>query len=207
MRRDLHDGLGPSLASLAMGLESASNLIPDDPDGAADLVSRLSEQARAEIGEVRRLVDGLRPPALDQLGLVSALRQRADGQETSAGATRPGTMTWTVDAGDDVEPLPAAVEVAAYWIVVEAVNNARRHSTAQSCAVTLRRVGTTLEVRIDDRGGGMSPTATMGVGLSSMRERAEELGGSCTVTSGPGSGTLIEARLPIGSKSASDPAR
>ena len=78
LRRDLHDGLGPALATLAMRLESVSDLISRDPAGAAELADTLSEQARAEILEVRRLVDGLRPPALDQLGLVSALRQRAE---------------------------------------------------------------------------------------------------------------------------------
>jgi signal transduction histidine kinase len=114
IRRDLHDGLGPSLATLAMRLESARDLIADDPDQAIDLVVQLSEQTRTVIGEVRRLVDGLRPPALDQLGLVTALRQRADQHNLVAreGRGEP-RMTWSVRAGDDLEPLPAAVEVAA----------------------------------------------------------------------------------------------
>ena len=115
IRRDLHDGLGPSLATLAMRLETAHDLIADDPDEAAALVGRLSEQARDEIAEVRRLVDGLRPPALDQFGLVAALRHRADedNRRRPAAPARSG-LTWSVDADDDVEPLPAAVEVAAY---------------------------------------------------------------------------------------------
>ena len=90
VRRDLHDGLGPSLATLAMRLEAARELIAEDPAKAEDLVGQLAEQAREEIAEVRRLVHGLRPPALDQLGLVSALRQRADEHNLAGVAAPPG---------------------------------------------------------------------------------------------------------------------
>jgi signal transduction histidine kinase len=194
LRRDLHDGLGPSLATLAMRLESVSELIERDPAGAAALADTLSEQARAEILEVRRLVDGLRPPALDQLGLVSALRQRAE-QHRIPGAPE-GHMTWTVEAHGDVEPLPAAVEVAAYRITLEAVTNALRHSGAETCTVTLVREDGTLVLRVRDTGRGLAADPRAGVGLTSMRERAEELGGNCTVTSDD-HGTLVEVRLPI----------
>jgi signal transduction histidine kinase len=198
IRRDLHDGLGPSLATLAMRLESARDLISDDPDQAIDLVAQLSDQTRADIAEVRRLVDGLRPPALDQLGLVSALKQRADQHNLVAheGRGEP-RMTWSVQADDDLEPLPAAVEVAAYRIVVEAVTNALRHSAAETCSVSLSRDEQALLLRIRDTGNGLSPTPPAGVGLASMRERAAELGGTCTLTSTPGVGTVIEARLPL----------
>jgi two-component system, NarL family, sensor kinase len=177
-----------------MRLESVSELIDRDPAGAAELTDALSEQARAEILEVRRLVDGLRPPALDQLGLVSALRQRAD--EHRVPGASGGRMTWTVEAHDDVEPLPAAVEVAAYRIALEAVTNALRHSGAESCTVTLRREDGMLRLRVRDTGQGLAADADPGVGLTSMRERAEELGGTCTVTSDK-SGTLVDVRLPI----------
>ena len=197
IRRDLHDGLGPSLASLAMRLETAQDLIGVDPQAAAEFVGRLSDQAREEIAEVRRLVDGLRPPALDQFGLVSALRQRADDPTPTGPASAEPRMTVTVDAGDDVEPLPAAVEVAAYRIALEAVNNARRHSGASTCVVALRREGDTLTVRITDSGGGLAEARGVGVGLFSMRERAQELGGTCIVTSRPGSGTTVDVALPI----------
>ena len=193
LRRDLHDGLGPSLASLAMRLEAIPDLIARDPSGAAALAESLSEQARGGIAEVRRLVDGLRPPALDQLGLVSALRQRAEEQRVP-GAT--GQMTWSVQADEDVEPLPAAVEVAAYRITLEAVTNALRHSGAATCTVTLRREDDTLLLRVRDTGRGLAEDPRRGVGLTSMRERAEELGGTCTVTQ-DGGGTTVEARLPI----------
>ena len=194
LRRDLHDGLGPALATLAMRLESVSDLIERDPAGAAELADALSEQARAEILEVRRLVDGLRPPALDQLGLVSALRQRAE--EHRIPGAPGGRMTWTVEAGEDVEPLPAAVEVAAYRIALEAVTNALRHSGSEHCTVSLQREDGLLLLRVRDTGRGLAADPGAGVGLTSMRERAEELGGTCTVTSGDG-GTLVEVRLPI----------
>jgi signal transduction histidine kinase len=177
-----------------MRLESVSDLIGRDPAGAAALADTLSEQARAEILEVRRLVDGLRPPALDQLGLVSVLRQRAE-QHRGPGTTE-GHMIWTVEAHDDVEPLPAAVEVAAYRIALEAVTNALRHSGAETCTVTLVREDGTLLLQVRDTGRGLAADPSAGVGLTSMRERAEELGGSCTVVSDQ-SGTLVEVRLPI----------
>jgi two-component system NarL family sensor kinase len=198
LRRDLHDGLGPSLASLAMRLESAQELVAVDPEKAAELVGQLSEQAREEIAEVRRLVDGLRPPALDQLGLVSALRQRAELLSIPAVAAPDGTpMRVTIDASNDVEPLPAAVEVAAYRIALEAVTNARKHSGAASCVLVLRRDGAGLRLRVTDSGVGLAEEHTPGVGLFSMRERAQELGGTCVVTSEAGSGTTVDVVLPI----------
>ena len=105
-------------------------------------------------------------------------------------------MTWTVEADEDVEPLPAAVEVAAYRIVMEAVTNALRHSGAERCTVSLKREDGTLLLRVRDTGRGLAADPGAGVGLTSMRERAEELGGTCTVTSSD-SGTLVEVRLPI----------
>ncbi len=197
VRRDLHDGLGPSLAAMAMRLDAARDLIPENPVQAAELVGQLSDQTREEIVEVRRLVDGLRPPALDQFGLVSALRQRADEHNLTARPGRDAQLTWAIDADEDLEPLPAAVEVAAYRIVVEAVTNAVRHSAADTCAVTLRRDADALHIEIRDTGVGLDPSPVMGIGLTSMRERAEELGGTCTLTSMAGRGTVVQARIPL----------
>jgi two-component system, NarL family, sensor kinase len=198
LRRDLHDGLGPSLATLAMRLESAEELIASDPAQATAAVAGLADLARDEITEVRRLVDGLRPAALDQLGLVSALRQRAAQHDLSAGE---GAVVWAIEAGDDVEPLPAAVEVAAYLISLEAVNNAVRHSAARACTVSLIREGGDLLVQVRDDGQGLADERPGGVGLVSMRERAEEVGGTCVVTSDE-TGTLVAARLPLGGEGA-----
>jgi len=141
LRRDLHDGLGPSLATMVMRLELAEELVRTDPARAATILAELAGRMQAEIGEVRRLVDGLRPPALDQLGLVSALRQRAEEHATSVGDGLPGAgvWTWTGEASDDLGPLPAAVEVAAYRIVSESLANVVKHSGATRCAITLER--------------------------------------------------------------------
>ncbi len=193
LRRDLHDGLGPSLATLAMRLESAEDLIATDPTQATEAVAGLADLARDEITEVRRLVEGLRPAALDQLGLVSALRQRAAQHEVTAGDE---AVVWTVAAEDDVEPLPAAVEVAAYRIALEAVTNAVRHSGARACTVTLTREGDILLLRVRDDGRGLAEGRPAGVGLGSMRERAEELGGTFAVVS-DARGTLVTVRLPL----------
>ncbi len=194
LRRDLHDGLGPSLATRLMGLEAARDLVDRDPAQAAAILDRLADQTEADIGEVRRLVDGLRPPALE-LGLASALRERA-AQHNTAVASASGALTWQVVA-DDLGPLPAAVEVAAYRIAVEAVTNAVRHSGGSRCTVTLRRQEGALEVEIRDDGVGAAGGRGTGVGLGSMRDRAEELGGTCTVSAEPGGGTLVVAVLPM----------
>ena len=126
--------------------------------------------------------------------MVSALRHRA-AEHTSG--TGPVRVPWTVEAADDLEPLPAAVEVAAYRIVVEAVNNVQRHSGAERCTVTLTREDGELHVEVADTGSGLAPDRRPGVGLSSMRERAEELGGTFEVVARPGGGTVVRIALPL----------
>jgi two-component system, NarL family, sensor kinase len=194
LQRDLHDGLGPSLASTLMRLEAARDLIPSDPSAASDLVDRLADQTEATIADIRRLVDGLRPPVLDQLGLASALRNRAD--EHNLTASLHHSLTWSVDA-DELGRLPAAVEVAAFRIVEEAVTNAIRHSRGRTCRVVLRRTQDALRVEVLDDGVGPDGTQRGGVGVASMRERAEELGGGVAVRPGPAGGTLVEVTLPL----------
>jgi len=195
VRRDLHDGLGPSLAAMVMKLEAAQDLIHDDPGRASTLVAQLTEQTRREIDEIRRLVAGLRPPALDQLGLVSSLRQRVDEHNAAARGSRDG-MEWTLHADDDLDPLSAAVEVAAYRIVDEAVNNALRHSGAHSCEVRLRRDAGALLIEVSDTGTGLPVSPEPGVGIESMRDRAEELGGTFDLDSDE-RGTRVVVRLPL----------
>jgi signal transduction histidine kinase len=126
---------------------------------------------------------------------VSALRQRAD-QDNEAVALGSRAPRWTV-AAEDLGVLPAAVEVAAYRIAVEAVNNAVRHSGAAQVWVTLRRGPDALELVIRDDGTGITDRRGVGVGLGSMRDRAEELGGTCTVSAPAGGGTQVEAHLPL----------
>lgn len=196
LRRDLHDGLGPSLASALMRLEVAQELIATDPDKAAELVARSTDQTEAAVAEIRRVVEGLRPPVLDQLGLVAALRAHAADHNRAVAAGRGDRLTWSVTS-EDLGRLPAAVEVAAYRIVVEAVTNAIRHSHGSRCEVRLRRAPGGLAVEVRDDGVGFDATAPRGVGMTSMRDRAEELAGTCAVTGSPGGGTLVSAWLPV----------
>ena len=226
LRRDLHDGLGPSLAAIGLRAEASAATLDRDPEGARRLLDELGDDVRIALADIRRLVDGLRPPALDELGLLGAIEQQmrrleggAAGNVGAPGATG-ATVGGTADDADgrtddgaeprrpngptlllEVAPLPlpdlpAAVEVAAYRITVEAVTNVVRHAAATSCRV---RVGAAdeLTVEITDDGRGIAPNAVHGIGLESIRARAEELGGTCQLEQAPGGGTRIVARLPI----------
>lgn len=192
LRRDLHDGLGPRLAGLTMRAEAARDLIPEDPAHAESILGDLMEQAQDAVTDIRRVAHGLRPPALDALGLVGALRSHASGLDTAG-------LRAKVEAPDELPPLPAAVEVAAYRIATEALNNVARHAGARNCAVHLEfdTMSGMLSLEITDDGRGIAQEDRgLGVGLSSMRERAEELGGACVVESLPSGGTCVRARLP-----------
>jgi two-component system NarL family sensor kinase len=187
VRRDLHDGLGPTLAGFGLQLESARTLLARDAGAADALLARLGDETRAAIADVRRLVYDLRPPALDDLGLVPALEQQAQrfpGLEVAVLAPRP------------IERLPAAVEVAAYRIATEALTNVARHAAAQRCTIHLRLNGC-LELEVRDDGRGMPGEWRPGVGVASIRERAAELGGTCTLEAVAGGGTRVLARLPL----------
>jgi signal transduction histidine kinase len=190
LRRDLHDGLGPALAGIAMRAEAAADLTQEDPRAATEMLAGLRHEAHEALADIRRLVYELRPPALDELGLVGAIRQQAD---------RLGTRAMLVEIGGPatMPPFPAAVEVAAYRIAVEAIANAARHAGAQRCEVRLV-AGDGLTVEVLDDGCGLPPDFPVGVGISSMRERAAELGGRCEIVARPGGGTRVRAWLPVG---------
>jgi signal transduction histidine kinase len=191
LRRELHDGLGPRLSGVAFTSDAARNLIHTDPDAAAEMVAQLRADTVIAIEEIRRMVYAMRPPALDELGLVPALRQQALGLRNRDG--KPVAVD--VTAPEDLPDLPAAVEVAAYRIVTEALTNVARHSTSSSAAVRIACGEDALRIEITDRGaanGAWRP----GVGMSSMRERAAELGG--TLEAGPGPhGGRVAALLPL----------
>ena len=188
IRRDLHDGLGPALAGLTFTLDAVHNLAASDQERANALLAAATEQTQTMIGDVRRLIYGLRPPALDELGLVESLRGIAS-RETSL------PITVIVEAPELLPPLPAAVEVAAYRIVQEALTNVARHARARSCTlqITVRPDAVLLDVADDGRGISQGPP---GVGLQTMQERAAELGGSCKIASTAGAGTTVTVRLP-----------
>lgn len=189
IRRDLHDGLGPALSGVVFRLESARLLLARDPAAAGAQLGATTVQVQELVADIRRLVHDLRPPALDDRGLVGALRQLAESLRTP-------TLTVAVDA-DDLGPLPAAVEVAAYRIVGEALTNVVRHAAAAHCRVRLAAAGGELRVEVRDDGVGIPADAQAGVGLRSLRERAAELGGHTEVTCPGGGGTVVTARLPV----------
>ncbi len=196
IRRDLHDGLGPTLAGVALQLDVAKGIVRQDPDAAEAILEGLAARAKEAIRDIRRLVDDLRPPVLDQLGLVSAIR------EGTSYLNRRGDddLAVVVETAGNVDALPPATEVTAFRIVMEAVTNASRHGNASRCVVRLA-LDEALEVRVEDDGAGLAPDHVPGVGLKSMQERAAELGGTCAVEPRPGGGTVVLARLPVGEPS------
>lgn len=190
LRRELHDGVGPALAGSLMTLEAARGRATNDPLAMERVLGDLAEQTRRAIDDVRRVASDLRPPALDQLGLAGALRQDAERLAT------PGAAV-DASAEGSLVGLPAAVEVAAYRIGLEALTNVSRHAGASRVELLLRRTPNALVLTVRDDGRGSAGDGTPGVGLSSMRERAEELGGSLEVVATPGAGTRVTARLPF----------
>jgi signal transduction histidine kinase len=191
LRRDLHDGVGPQLAALMLELETASDLVSDNHE-ASTLMAKLSKRAREIVSDVRRSVHALRPPALDELGLVEALRE---------GALQygPADLRVSVENPEELSHLPAAVEVACYRIAQEALANVVRHARASHCSIRIRldEDAGALSVEVEDDGRGIKDDDSAGVGMISMRERTEELGGWCTVESVVGGGTLVRALLPF----------
>lgn len=193
LQRELHDGLGPTLAGVALGIRAARNqrAAAGDSVGNADsdqLLARLTEEVENSVEEVRRIVHDLRPAVLDQLGLVAALRAYAERCTTKA-------LSVTVEIVGELPMLSAATEVAAYRIAVEAITNVVRHAEASVCRVRLRG-DDGLVVEVVDDGVGMSGEITAGVGLSSMRDRSMGVGGRLLIDVGPTGGTRVVAALP-----------
>jgi signal transduction histidine kinase len=189
LRRDLHDGLGPSLGAVVLRIDTARNLAADRPEDADRLLRQARDDVSAALADVRRLVHDLRPPALDDVGLAGAVGQQAE-------RLLAPRVDVDVVAGP-LEDLPAAVEVAAYRIASEALANVARHARATDARVELARDGDgALVVTVTDDGVGIDPAAPAGVGLVSLRERAAELGGRCSVSCPPGGGTVVRAVLP-----------
>jgi signal transduction histidine kinase len=208
LRRDLHDGLGPALASLLLEARVLRRLVRDDPPAAEALAVDMQADIKSTIDDIRRVVNELRPPALDDLGLVAALHVMAtkigesgsDGNEGSrpdGPLSRDGRLRINIDAPEDLPPLPAAVEVAAYRIIQEALTNVIHHAEA-GCAVVRLRLAGDLCLEIADDGVGFNSGRDGGVGLHSMRERAVELSGSCRIDRRPEGGTIVRATLPLG---------
>ena len=191
LRRDLHDGVGPTLASFSQRLETAAELIHTNPQKSEKIIHALQKQVTETVADIRRLVYALRPPVLDEFGLVSAIR------EHTAQYSGPKGIRVTFDVTEPMPPLPAAVEVAAYRIALEAFTNIVKHARASACRVLIRIENSSLLLEISDNGKGLPAEPHTGIGLHSMRERAGELSGEFVVERKPSGGTIIRARLPI----------
>jgi signal transduction histidine kinase len=189
LRRDLHDGLGPQLSSQTFTLSAIKKLLRQDPDIAEKLLTDATTHAQEAIADIRRLVYALRPPTLDDLGLLVALQEQINQYHTSG-------IALTLEAPEALPPLPAAIETACYRIIQEALTNVVRHAHATSAKIHLC-IRDTLVIEVTDNGQGLPPETRSGVGLSSMRERAEELGGMCLVEAMAKGGTRVCARLPL----------
>jgi signal transduction histidine kinase len=188
LRRDLHDGLAPTLAAAGLIAETAADLAERDPAKSARLLAELQGTLQVAVGDIRAIVDDLRPPALDELGLTQALRERASELAQA--------VTIEVRGPDELPLLPAAVEVAAFRICQEALMNVVKHSGASTARVTIG-IADGLELAIEDDGTGLGHHRPGGIGLGSMRERAVELGGRCSVDQPPGGGTRVSVWLPL----------
>jgi signal transduction histidine kinase len=200
LRRDLHDGLGPVLASQGLKLAALQQLEKRDPQAAGELLDQLIAQNEGVVAEIRRLVYGLRPPALDEFGLVAAVRDQVMAAGADSGIQLPVQVRIEEPPGG-LPPLPAAVEVAAYRIVLEALTNVYRHAQAQSAMVRFSIDSVPPDKRllleICDDGLGIPEHHRPGVGLTSMMERAEEVGGMWAIESIPEGGTRVVARFPL----------
>lgn len=195
LRRDLHDGLGAQLAALTMQAGIARSLIRRDPAQAEAELDLLRDELRVGLTDIRNLVQGLRPPALDELGLAGALRARL---ERVSRGTPDRPLAVTIDIADPLPPLSAAAEVAIYRIVEEATTNVVRHAGASRLWVVIREDEGVLKVTVRDDGVGMAQPGVSGVGTQSMRERTGELGGSIEIGPGAdGRGTMVRAHLPL----------
>lgn len=196
LRRDLHDGLGPALASQTLKLDAALDLLESDPAQAVHYLREVKAQSQATVADIRRLVYALRPPTLDELGLVGALRAHVQSLSSRNG------LRIRIDAPETLPLLSAAVEVAAYRITLEALTNVVKHARARECSLELSiaawRNRNFLTIEVKDDGFGLAPGSGPGVGLNSMRERAEELGGICIVNNAQPAGVKVLAQLPIG---------
>ncbi|XID92907.1 sensor histidine kinase [Paenibacillaceae bacterium WGS1546] len=190
LRRDLHDGLGSSLASMTLHLNEAIRHHGERPERSRQALETVQRQMRESIADIRRLVYSLRPPALDEFGLAFALQELTMQIQTSS-------LQISLEGPDRDLALSAAAEAAVYRIVQEALTNVVRHANASKCFIQLELQTGTLRIRIADNGVGMAAHARPGIGMRSIKERAEELGGTFELESAANNGTIIRVSLPI----------
>ncbi|NUK51960.1 hypothetical protein HRW14_17120 [Streptomyces lunaelactis] len=185
LARDLHDGVGPVLTGATWTLQAASTMLRTNPDATHDLLATALIHIRQGAQYLRRISMGLRSP-VDQLGLREAVLAYTDRV----------SLTLHTELPQEIPRLAAAVEEAAYWILVEAVANVLRHAEAANCWVCLQLSDDALLMTIADDGHGLPSRMRPGVGVGSMRERAAEIGGACEIRARSKGGTEVVARLP-----------
>lgn len=190
IHRDLHDGLGSALASLNLRAGAIRTLLDGSSVSADRLLGEQQSTIREAIADMRKIVHDLRPAPLDELGLAGAVRKLAEHHSATS------RVQVRIELPEMLPPLSAAVEVAIYRIAQEALTNVERHARARCCRVTLGAIQQILRLEVTDDGQG--PNGPPGVGLRSMRERAEELGGSFVLDRAPEGGTRVTAVLPVG---------
>jgi signal transduction histidine kinase len=188
IRRDLHDGLGPLLASQTLTLDAVEKLLERDPDQARNLIRALKAQSDSAVKDIRHLIYDLRPPELDNFGLLTALKHTAERLSTP-------NFHVSIDQTEMLPALPAAVELAAFRIAQEGMNNAVRHSGGTRCDIVLE-IDACLTLCIQDDGDGIQSDAVPGLGLGTIRERVEELQGLFDIQTGS-EGTALKAAFPL----------
>ncbi|MGW8227009.1 MAG: histidine kinase, partial [Anaerolineales bacterium] len=200
LRRDLHDGLGPVLASQGLKIAAVHHLLDSDPESAQKLLNEMAAQNETTVAEIRRLVYALRPPELDELGLARAIREYTNGLNVSKDSGTSFEVS-IQPPGEELKQLPAAVEVAAYRIATEALTNVTRHAHARYCTISFKLGGSSngreLLLEIADDGIGFEENGKAGIGLNSMHERAEEVGGELQIESVVDQGTRVSAAFPL----------
>ena len=194
LRRDLHDGLGPVLASLPLKVDAAIDLLEQDRAMSVKLLGDVKRQAQQLVSDVRQVVNDLRPPTLDDLGLIEAVRSAITHLHVHS-----SSLQVRLDAVSVPRGLPAAVEAASYRILMEATTNVIKHAQARHCQITLRMPegSPRLHITVEDDGVGLPEKVQANVGLRSMRERAEELGGTFEIHSRTTGGTCVVVSLPL----------
>jgi signal transduction histidine kinase len=189
--RELHDEVGQTLGALLVDLGQLSKLVSPEDRLVQGQIARIKSAAETAVKSIRDIALLLRPPMLDDLGLVPALEWQ--GREVS----RRGNMEVEVHSENVSEQLPDEVKVCIYRLVQEALNNAATHAEAKNAKVSVVQNTDKITVEITDDGGGFDPQRMRGMGILGMEERVRRLGGSLTIQSSPGKGTIVKAEIPI----------